>query len=67
MRKYKEYAIYKDDNLLFIGNVFECAKHFNVKPASIYFLANPAYLKRCKGNRKSGKPKNRKIAIAIEE
>ena len=64
MRKYKEYAIYKGDKFLYMGTAKECAKYFNVKEKTIFFLANKTYRKRIEERRKS---RNAMIAIVVEE
>ena len=63
----KIYAIYKGDKFLFVGNVRECARYFNVRKETIYFLNSPSYKKRVSRLRVNGEERNWKIAIAIEE
>lgn len=46
MRKCKEYALYKGDELLAIGTKKELADKFNVKEATITYYMTPAHLKR---------------------
>lgn len=50
MKKYKEYALYKGEELLAIGTKKELAEKFNVKESTISFYMTPAKLKRNKGN-----------------
>jgi hypothetical protein len=47
-----QYAIYKGENLLFIGTPRQCAAHLGIKLESIYWLSSPANHRRDKGNRK---------------
>lgn len=47
MRKRKEYALYKGENLLIIGTVDEIAKSQNIKRRTVWFYQSPAYLRRC--------------------
>lgn len=60
MRKTKEYAIYKGDELLVIGTKEECADALNVKPSTITFYLSRAYQQRGKGSTK------RLVAIKLE-
>lgn len=41
-----EYALYKGDALLCIGNLADCAESINVKPSTIQFYASPARERR---------------------
>lgn len=53
--KYQEYAVYKGDEFLFIGNVKEIAKKFEVKESTARFwttLANRRRAVRKKGESK---------------
>lgn len=47
--KFKEYALYKGDELLAIGTRTELAKKFDIKEKTISFYNSPAYKKRIKG------------------
>lgn len=40
------YAVYKDDELLFIGTREEIAKRFNIKLSSVKWLCTPAAHRR---------------------
>ena len=67
----KEYAIYKGDNIIFIGTIKECMEHFQVKKETVYFWACPANIKRADtGIRPGRKPRIKeqsgvKIAIRL--
>lgn len=69
----KEYAVYKKDELLFIGTIEECCKFFNVKKNTVVFWACPANIKQSEtGVRPGQKPRKkersgRKIAIKLWE
>lgn len=41
-----DYAIYRGDEFLFVGNKKECAEYLGVKTETITFLATPTNLKR---------------------
>jgi hypothetical protein len=56
-----EYAVYKGDELLGIGNARELSKKLNVKERTVYFWTSPANKRR---NEKCG---NRIIAIKVED
>lgn len=58
-RKYKEYAVYKGEEILAVGTVKELAKELNLKEETIWFLTSPTNFKRDKGNKK--------VAILIED
>ena len=55
----KEYAIYKGEECLAIGNVYQLAQKLNVKIKTIQFYKSPAYKKRCK------KSKNKRVLIEV--
>lgn len=59
MRKYREYAVYKGEEILAIGTAKEIAKQLKVKERTIYFWSMPSHQKRNK--------KNAKFAIRLEE
>ena len=44
--KKKEYAIYKKDNLLFMGTVEEISNYFNIKKRTVYYWSSSANKKR---------------------
>lgn len=46
MKKNKEYALYKGEELLAIGTKKELADKFNVKEKTITYYMTPAHLKR---------------------
>lgn len=62
--KKKIYAVYKKDELLFMGYVDEVAKFFNVKEDTVKFWASPANKRRCLNHREFG---GRKIAESFYE
>ena len=59
MKKYKEYALYKGEELLAIGTKRELAEKFNVKERTITFYMAPTKLKRNKGN-------NCRVVVALD-
>ncbi len=59
MKKYKEYALYKGEELLAIGTKKELAEKFNVKESTITFYMTPTKLKRSKG-------KNFRVVVALD-
>lgn len=50
MSKLAYYALYKGDDILFVGTIKEIAKYLGVKERSVYFYKTPTYQKRNKGN-----------------
>ena len=48
----KEYALYKGEDCIAIGNVYQLAKQLKVKVKTIYYYKTPAYKKRCKKSEK---------------
>lgn len=46
MRKVKEYALYKGEELLGMGTIRELAERFNVKTTTLYYYRTPTYLNR---------------------
>lgn len=40
------YALYKGEQLLSVGTIYQIADEMNVKIDTIYFYKTPAYLKR---------------------
>ena len=62
MKEYKEYAVYKGDEIVAIGSVKEIAEQLNVKETSVYFWKSPANHKRNENPRGC-----RKVAYVIEE
>ena len=63
MKKYKEYALYKGEELLAIGTKKELAEKFNVKEKTITYYMTPAHLKR---NSKSHIG-NYKVVIVLDQ
>lgn len=55
-----EYAVYKGDELLGIGNVDQLAKMLNKSPKTIYFWSSPS-------QRKRNKPGKELVAINIDK
>ena len=45
-RKLKQYAVYKGDRLLAIGNVHELAERFGVSEKTVYWWSSPAAKRR---------------------
>ncbi|NYV64608.1 hypothetical protein HYI36_05020 [Bacillus sp. Gen3] len=41
-----EVAVYKGENILYIGTINECADHLGVLPKTIRFYLTPSYQKR---------------------
>ena len=62
MRIYREYAVYKGDELLAIGTAREIAKQLNVKEATVYFWSRPVNIRR-----NETRTANRKVAFALKE
>ncbi|PED63993.1 hypothetical protein [Priestia megaterium] len=63
MRNYKEYAVYKGEQLLAVGTAMECAEELNVKPETIHFYTTPTYKRRLK---KRKNPSNCRIAVKLD-
>lgn len=59
MKKYKEYALYKGEELLTIGTKKELAEKFKVKESTITFYMTPTHSKRNKGN-------NCKVVVVLD-
>lgn len=47
-RHYRNYAVYKKDELLFIGTAKECAAHFKVSERTVVYWATPTCHKKSK-------------------
>lgn len=45
-KQLNEYALYKGDDLLFLGTVNEIAKQMNVLPSTIFYYQTPTAKKR---------------------
>lgn len=60
-----EYAVYKGEEILFIGTVSEIAEQFNVKKDTVWFWASPANKRRI-ASRKGGYSQG-KLAVRIED
>ena len=63
MRNYKEYAVYKGEQLLAVGTATECAEELNVKPETIHFYTTPTYMRRLM---KRKNPSNCRIAVKLD-
>jgi hypothetical protein len=63
--KLPEYAVYKGEEIIFIGNVREIAEEFNVKKETVRFCNSPVNKRRL-ANRKGGNSQG-KLAIRIED
>lgn len=46
MSKLKDYALYKGDELLFVGTAKEIAEHFNISERTVRHYNTPTYRKR---------------------
>ena len=55
----KQYAVYKGEECLAIGNIYQLAKKLNIKERTIRFYLTPTYKKRVK------KSKNRRELIEV--
>ena len=44
----EQFAVYKADKLIVMGNARQCAEHMGIKLASFYHLLTPAYERRMK-------------------
>ena len=54
----KEYAIYKGEKEIFVGDIEECMQHFKVKRKTVQYWACPANIKRADtGIRPGRKPR----------
>lgn len=62
----KDYAVYRDDELLCIGTRYECAAYLNVKPETVQYYATATYRRRLEKRKKAHKC-GRIIAIALED
>lgn len=62
-----EYAVYRGDELLFIGTRKECAEYFNVSVETVSFWCTPSNFKRMEqaGKGRIKKVGKRKLAIRI--
>lgn len=59
MRKLKEYALYKGDNLIAMGNKIQLAAALGVNVSTIEFYTTPTYKRRVK------KCKNRRVLVEL--
>lgn len=64
VKKQKDYAVYKGDELLVIGTKEECAATLGVKPETISWMASPAAKRRLA---ERGDPDDAMTAIVIED
>lgn len=60
------YALYRGEECLFIGTIYEIAKEYSIKIESVKYYLTPAY-KRKLEKRKRGRYKNQRILIKLEE
>lgn len=60
MRKKKEYALYKGEEIIITGTIDEIAKNQGVKKKTIMFYHSPTYIKRHKGT-------NFKVLVCMED
>lgn len=63
MRRKKEYALYKGEEILITGTIDEIAKSQNVTKKTIFYYQTPAHLKR---NKKSHIG-NYKVLVCMED
>ena len=63
MRRKKEYALYKGEEILCTGTIDEIAKNQNIKKKTILFYQTPAHIKR---NEKSHIG-NYKVLVCMED
>lgn len=59
-----EYAMYKGENLLAIGNERQLARELGVKVATIRFYRSPAYAKRLAKRKDIGK--NCRVIVVLD-
>lgn len=62
----KIYALYKGEELLSTGTIYEIAKEMNVEVRTIRFYSTPTYKKRVL-ERKKGKFENQRSLILLED
>lgn len=65
-KKSKEYAIYKGNNLIFMGTIEECMKHFNVERKTVYFWSSPANKKRADTGERAGRKARKKECSGVK-
>lgn len=65
MIKLPDYAIYKGEEIIFVGNVREIAEKFNVRKETVRFWNSPANKRRL-ASRKGGNSQGI-LAIRIED
>jgi predicted transcriptional regulator of viral defense system len=58
-----EYAVYKGEELLYIGTIQECAERMNVSPNTVRFYASPAHEKRVFSRKR---PKKYLIVVKLD-
>ena len=56
----KEYALYKGDELLYIGTMYQLMEKYNIKENTFRFYMTPTYKKRLK----DGDKKRRLICVS---
>lgn len=62
----KEYAIYKGEDVIFIGTIEEVMKHFGVQRKTVQFWASPANIKKADTGIISGKKIRNKECSGIK-
>ena len=62
----KEYAMYKGEECLAIGNIYELAKALNVKADTIRWYSTPAYRRRLEKKNKK-RIENRRVLVELGE
>lgn len=65
MTEYADYAVYKGDEILFVGTISEIAERFNVKKNTARFWTTSANKRRL-ASRRGGNSQG-KLAIRIED
>ena len=64
MKVMKEYAMYKGEECLAIGNVYELAKMLNVKVDTIRWYSTPTYKRRLQKKNKK-RIENRRVLVEL--
>lgn len=62
----KEYAIYKKDQMVFIGTIEEVMKQFNVKRRTVQYWACPANIKRADTGMRNGRKPRKKECSGVK-
>lgn len=61
--KLKEYAIYRDEDLIYIGTAKECAEFLGIKERSFRYLTTPRYKRRLD---RAKKPRSRRYVVCLD-